>query len=56
MNEFWNMYMLKIYRISLNIMNKKKLKNNYRNKGNVFSLMKIVKIVDDSYVGLLCFL
>lgn len=53
MNEFWNMYMSKIYRISSNTMNKKKLKNNYINKGNVSSLMKIVKTADDSYVGLL---
>lgn len=28
-------------------------KNNYINKGNVSSLMKIVKTADDSYVGLL---
>lgn len=53
MNEFRNMYMSKIYRISSNTMNKKKLKNNYINKGNVSSLMKIVKTADDSYVGLL---
>lgn len=45
--------MSKIYRISSNTMNKKKLKNNYINKGNVSSLMKIVKTADDSYVGLL---
>lgn len=32
---------------------KKKLINNYINKGNVSSLMKIVKTADDSYVGLL---
>lgn len=32
-------------------MNKKKLKNNYINKGNVSSLMKIVKTADDSYVS-----
>lgn len=29
------------------------IKNNYINKGNVSSLMKIVKTADDSYVGLL---
>lgn len=31
----------------------KKIKNNYINKGNVSSLMKIVKTADDSYEGLL---
>lgn len=30
-----------------------KKNNNYINKGNVSSLMKIVKTADDSYVGLL---